>query len=236
VLPLAFVLCCGLFGQVAGGCLVKGKPVTLGGTLSRVDENGYRQWIALRPTRPICALADPADQFDDPVDHVIQIQTFDGDRVDIRSRLNRLIGKNAALSGKLIEWHTGYQRAALLLDVRTVEATDADGMAALSIPDPPKATVREVAAYDITVRAGRSLTKEAREVGTDDRLSPVGDYAPHWVTGGDVVYVDCRDGYERKLISSTDQRGFCPDDDLCGFNAYPANTTVIKFHCAKKMR
>jgi hypothetical protein len=56
------------------------------------------------------------------------------------------------------------------------------------------------------------------------------------MTGGEVVYVDCRDGYERKLINSTDRRGFCFDDDLCGFSAYPARATVIKFHCTKKTK
>jgi hypothetical protein len=78
VLPLGLVLCCRVFGQVTGGCLLKGKPIILHGTLSRVDENGYRQWIALRSAQPICALADPTDRYDKRVDHVIQIQTFDG--------------------------------------------------------------------------------------------------------------------------------------------------------------
>ena len=36
---------------------------------------------------------------------------------------------------------------------------------------------------------------EAREVGTNKRLRPTGAYAPQFATGGDVVYVYCRDGY-----------------------------------------
>jgi hypothetical protein len=149
-----------------------------------------------------------------------------GDRLDVRSRLSRLIGKNAALSGKLVEWHTGYQRAAVVLDVQTVESTDADGMAALSAADPPKAKAREVMAYDITVRAGRSLTKEAREVGPNDLLSPVDDYAPHWVTGGDVVWLNCRDGYEVQSSSLTPHDGgLCAMANECGFGI-PQQTTI----------
>lgn len=232
-LPLAFVAHCRLLAQEGGDCLTKGQPVMIRGRLARTDENGYRQWIALRPTRPICALADPADQYDHPVDHVLQIQAVAADRADLRSRLNRLIGKDAVLSGKLVEWHTGYQLAAVVLEVQAVEAMFADGVAALSAPDPPKAAAREVTAYDITVRAGKSLTKEAREVGTNQLLAPVDTYAPHWVTGGDVVYVNCREGYEIQSSYSTPRGAFLcmREANECSFGM--GTVTKATMRCAR---
>jgi hypothetical protein len=211
-----------------------GRRVSVLGTLARVDENGYRQWIALRPFRPICTLADSDDQFNDAIDDVDEIQTFAADDAkDVHSRLERLIGKNAVVSGNLIQWHTGYQRAVLVLDVQVVQALDATGEAALQTRNPSKPPVREVSAYDVTVRAGESLIKEIIELGTRDVLEPRDEYAPHWVTGGDVVYVHCRDGYRRKLISSTD-RLITDDDDVgFGFNAYPDKSLVLRFRCVR---
>jgi hypothetical protein len=205
------------------------------GALARVDENGYRQWIALRPLRPVCTLADPADEFSDAVDDVTVIQVFAADDAkEVHSRLGRLIGKNAIVSGKLTQWYTGYQRAEVVLDVQAVQPLDASGEAALRAPDPPRAVVREVSAYDVSVRAGESLTKETTELGTRKVLEPVDEYAPHWVTGGDVVYVNCRDGYRRKLISSTDQQITVDDDDVgFGFNAYPDKPLVLRFRCIR---
>ena len=220
--------------QEARHCLPQRKPVTLSGRLVRVDEHGYTEWIALRLLRPICVLADPTDQYNGAVAGVTMLQTFNADNALVRSQLERLAGKPGVLTGELTQWGTGYQRAELVFDVASVEAIDEADHVALSAPDQLKPVVRDVAAYDVTVRAGRSLTMEAREAGSKIPLVPAKDYAPHWMTGGEVVYVDCRDGYERKLISSTDRQGFCFDDDLCGFNAYPPKTTVIRFHCAKK--
>ena len=227
-----------VWGQVTSQCLPQGSPVAIVGTLARVDESGYRRWIALRPLRPICTLGDPADKFIDAVDDVTEIQTFAAhDAKEIHSRLERLIGKNAVVSGNLTQWHTGYQRAELVLDVQAVQAWDATGEAALRTPDPSKAVVREVSAYDVSVRAGKSLAKEARELGTRKVLEPVDEYAPHWVTGGDVVYVNCRDGYRRKLTSSTDQQLISDDDDVgFGFNAYPDKPLLLRFRCIRADR
>jgi hypothetical protein len=222
--------------QEARHCLPQRKPVTLSGRLVRVDEHGYTEWIALRLRQPICALADPTDQFKGAVEGVSVLQTFNADNALVRSQLERLAGRRGALTGELTQWGTGYQRAELAFDVASVQAIDDAGHQALSAPDQPKPVVRDVAAYDVTVRAGRSLTMEARETGSNTPLTPAREYTPHWMTGGEVVYVDCRDGYERKLISSTDRHGFCFDNDLCGFSAYPARTTVVRFHCAKKTK
>jgi hypothetical protein len=222
--------------QEARHCLPQLKPVTLSGRLVRVDEHGYTEWIALRLLRPICALADPTDQFKGAVEGVTVLQTFNADNALVRSQLERLAGRRGVLTGELTQWGTGYQRAELVFDVASVQAIDGAGHLALSAPDQPKPVLRDVAAYDVTVRAGRSLKMEAREAGSKTPLAPAREYTPHWMTGGEVVYVDCRDGYERRLISSTDRLGICFDDDLCGFSAYPAKTTVIKFHCAKKTK
>lgn len=221
-----------VWGQVSSHCLPQGRPVAIVGTLARVDENGYRRWIALRPVRPICTLADPTDKYSDAVDDVTEIQVAaDDDAEEVHSHLERLIGKNAVVSGKLTQWHTGYQRAEVVLDVQAVQALDATGEAAIHTP---KAVVREVSAYDVSVRAGESLTKETKEVATEKVLEPVNEYAPHWVTGGDVVYVNCRDGYRRKLISSTDEQITVDDDNVgFGFNAYRDKPLVLRFRCIR---
>jgi hypothetical protein len=55
------------------------------------------------------------------------------------------------------------------------------------------------------------------------------------MTGGEVVYVNCRDGYFRKLASSTDRQLITIDDGAVGFgfNAYPDKPLVIKFRCIR---
>ena len=212
------------------------ERVTLSGRLVRVNEHGYAEWIALRLPRPICALADPTDKFKEAVEGATMLQTFNAESHPVRSQLEKLVGRRVALTGELTQWGTGYQRALLLFDVAIIEALDDAGHMALTALDQPKPVLRDVAAYDVTLRAGHSLRMRARETGSNAPLAPAREYVPHWMTGGEVVYVDCRDGYERKLISSTNRPGSCPDDDLCGFSAYPAKTTVIKFHCAKKTK
>jgi hypothetical protein len=147
-----------------------------------------------------------------------------------------LVGKKVVVSGKLTQWHTGYQRAEVVLDVQAVQALDASDEAALRVPGPPKAAVREVSAYEVSLRAGELLAKEVREFETGKMLEPVDEYAPHWVTGGDVVYVNCRDGYRRKLISSTDQQITDDDDVGFGFDAYPDKPLVLRFRCIRSDR
>ena len=172
----------------------------------RVDEHGYTEWIALRLPRPICALADPTDKFKGALDGVTVLQTFNADNALVRAQLERLIGRRGVLTGELTQWGTGYQRAELVFEVASVQPTDAAGGALLSAPEPPPPTVRDVPEYEVTVRAGRSLKIEAGESGTGKPLRPASEYAPHWMTGGEVVYVNCRDGYGRKLTSSTDRQ------------------------------
>src|SRR5260370_33147771 len=94
-------------------CLPQGKAVTLRGTLALVDENGYRQWIALRPGRPLCTLADATDKFSAGADQIHEVQAVSSDRENARSRLERLLGRKGAVTGTLTQWHTGSQRAAV---------------------------------------------------------------------------------------------------------------------------
>ena len=95
-------------------CLPQGKAVTLRGTLALVDENGYRQWIALRPGRPFCTLADATDKFSAGADQIHEVQAVSADRENARSRLERLLGRKVAVTGTLTQWHTGSQRAAVV--------------------------------------------------------------------------------------------------------------------------
>src|SRR5215471_16562654 len=67
-----------VWGQTSSHCLPQDRPVAIVGTLARVDENGYRRWIAIRPLRAICTLADPTDEFSDAGDNITEIQTFAG--------------------------------------------------------------------------------------------------------------------------------------------------------------
>jgi len=83
-----------------------------------------------------------------------------------------------------------------MIDLMTLEAVDERRRAALQAPERMKPPIRDVAAYEIMVRAGERLQKEAVEIGTRRQLTPIEAYAPHWVTGGDVVYLNCRDGYD----------------------------------------
>ena len=71
---LACGACFPLAGQMTRPCLPQGKAVTLRGTLALVDENGYRQWIALRPGRPLCTLADATDKFSAGADQIHEVQ------------------------------------------------------------------------------------------------------------------------------------------------------------------
>ena len=57
------------------------------------------------------------------------------------------------------------------------------------------------------------------------------------MTGGEVVYVDCLNGYERNLIGSAEKNpGFSLDGELCWFSAFPPKPVTIKFRCTKQPR
>jgi len=146
--------------------LPQGKVLTLRGKIAVVDENGYRQWIALRPVRPLCTLGDPDDQFSPGFDQLHEVQAVSVDREDARSRLERLVGHEVDVTGTLTQWQTGYQRAPIVFEVDTVQPIDAAGEAALRVPDRPKPVVRDVVAYYVT-GPGRSV---AHQRGTRRRI------------------------------------------------------------------
>jgi hypothetical protein len=177
-------------------------------------------------------LPDPIDKFKTAVSGVTTLQAVSPESEIVESQLQRLVGKRVVLNGNLTQWGTGYQRAELVFEVASVQPTDAAGGALLSAPEPPPPTVHDLPEYEVTVRADRSLKIEARESGTGKPLRPASEYAPHWMTGGEVVYVNCREGYEGKLVSSTDRQLVNFYDDVgFGFNAYPAKPLEIKFRC-----
>ena len=134
----------------------------------RVDEHGYTEWIALRLPRPICALADPTDQFKGAVEGVAVLQTFNADNALVRSQLERLIGRRGVLTGELTQWGTGYQRGELVFDVASVQATDDAGHLALSL----RANIAEtLLVHLITEQGGKEIQHEEYE---DILSGPVG--------------------------------------------------------------
>jgi hypothetical protein len=226
-------------------CIKYGAPINLRGTLLIKDEAGYNQFIALKLDRPICTAVDPKNaanpglQYEKPHSgvQVIQAGIYGSDAASntLRDRLDRLVGQKALVKGSLFYAHTGYHRTVVQLSMEAVDPLDAAGRQALQlkiIESKPK----NVAAYDVTVNAGPQLILEARETASGTPLLPSDLYVSHQMTGGEVLYVDCRDGYERKHIRSN-QKGYksCSDDDLCGISAFPAKPVILKFRCTKKL-
>jgi Domain of unknown function (DUF4431) len=225
------------FGQ---NCIQYGSPATVSGKLSVVDEAGYNQFIALNPQRPICTTPDSRKGLEwergQSGVRVIQAGVYGSDDASeaLRDRLNRLVGHEVTIKGILFPAQTGYHRTDVQLGVEAVDPVDSSGRDALqAAPAPFKA--RDVDAYDVTVNAGKRLVVEARATGSGDPLLPGDRYVTHWMTGGEVLYVNCLDGYDRKLISTTEKDGgICFDGDLCGLSAFPKKPIIIKFRCTKK--
>jgi hypothetical protein len=94
------------------------------------------------------------------------------------------LGKRVALTGVL---NAGVQVFELILDVTSLQPTDAAGRALLAKTDSSPLAVGDVPDYEVTVRAGRSLRVEAREIATGKPPTPAREYALHWMTGGEVV-------------------------------------------------
>ncbi len=229
------------FGE---NCIKYGAPTTLTGTLLLRDEAGYNQFIAFKPVAPICTVADPKDVTDaaDPYYRrqsgvrECQAGVYGSDSVSaaLRDRLNRLIGYRVVIKGDVFPATTGYHRTNVVLRVTAVDAADPSGRQALVAPR-VDIKAKDLDAYDVTISAGRRLVIEAHESGSTTPLLPTDRYVTHWMTGGEVVYLDCRVGYERKVISSTVRDGgICFDgDDLCGLSAFPKKPVIIKLRCTK---
>jgi hypothetical protein len=222
------------FGQ---NCIQYGAPTSLTGRLFVRDESGYNQFIALKLQQPICTSPDRRKglEWERGETAVREIQTgvYGSDEASntLRDRLERLVGYQVTVKGILFPAQTGYHRTNVQFGV---EAVDPAGRQSLHAPA-AKFQPKDVVAYDITINAASRLTIEAQDAASKAALIPGEKYAPHWMTGGEVVYVNCRDGYERKLVSTTEKNGgICSDDDLCGFSAFPQKPIVIKFRCIKK--
>ncbi len=223
-------------------CYTFGKQTTLRGTLALKDEAGYNQFLVLTPERPFCAAADPQD-VPDPKDayyrrrngiREVQADVYGGPEANaLRDRLERLIGHQMAITGDLFPAFTGYHRTEVQLRVQSVSAVDTAGEEALREPKTPF-VAKDVEAYDVSVRAGPRLVVEARETGTEEILRPAEQYAPHWMTSLEVVYIDCREGYKRHLIHTTAAEGLCVDGDLCGLSAFPKVEVTMEFRCTRR--
>jgi Domain of unknown function (DUF4431) len=231
----------GAFGQ---NCMTYGTPSTLAGTLFLNDEAGYNQFTALRLTRPICTAPDPRDVADPGLQYerahsgvrVVQAGVYGSDAASqtLRDRLDRLVGHRVMIKGVLFQAHTGYHRTDVQLSVEAVDAVDAAGRQALRVAK-PEFKAKDVAAYDVTINAGPRLLIEAHEIESAMPLLPSDQYISHTMTGGGVLYIDCRDGYDRKLISSTETDGVgCFDGDLCGLSAFPTKPVIFRFRCTRK--
>jgi hypothetical protein len=239
----AFLMAC-MGSAFAQNCVKYGAPTTLSGTLSLKDQAGYIQFIVLKLVLPICTFTDPKDATDPSDEYyrgqsgVTEIQAgvygVDGDPYALGDRLERLVGYRVVVKGDLFPATTGYHRTNVQLRVQAVEPVDGVGQQALLAPA-MSFTPKDVAAYDVTINAGERLSIEAHESGSAIPLVPVDQYVPHSVTGGDVLYLDCREGYKRSLISNSEKGGgICFDELTCGLAAFPENLVVIKFRCTKK--
>src|SRR5215469_4297038 len=210
---------------IGQNCIPYGARTTINGSLFIVDESGYKQYIAVRLQRPICTV--PGSPKDAEWAHsesglrVIQAGVYGSDEASEkqRDRLDRLVGHEVVLKGYLSPRVTGYDRTAVHMYVEAVGPVDSSGRNAVQTPVPPFKP-KAVEVYDVTVSAGTRLVVEARQTKSGTLLTPGEKYSRHWMTGGEVLYVDCMKGYDRALISTTEKDGgTCPDRDLCGLTA-----------------
>jgi hypothetical protein len=237
---LFLFVACG-FGQ---SCIKYNKPVAFIGTLLPKDEAGYRQYIVLKLAQPICVVGEPRDTAypGDKDDHLqtgvteMQAVAYGADPASdvLGDRLERLISQRVIVRGDLFPAGTGYHRTAVLVSVNAVDALDLAGREALLAPKvafKPK----DVDSYDVTVITAKRLAILVHEAGSKAPLTPSDRYAPHWMTGGDVLYIDCLDGYEHSLVSRTRKdRVICDNEDACGIAIYPNETVTLKLRCTKR--
>jgi hypothetical protein len=114
------------------------------------------------------------------------------------------------------------------MDVQKIDPLDAGGEAAL-LAQKPEVKIRDVPSYEVTVNAGARLVIEVRESKSKALLVPPDEYAPHWMTGGEVVYIECRKGYEVGPEGNT-----CATAGVgCAVNAFPNQPTLVRFRCTK---
>src|SRR5579883_2635675 len=221
-------------------CIPYGTSTTLAGRLFLKDESGYNQFTAMKLQEPICTSPDrrkglEAERGETGVQE-IQAGVYGSDKGSstLRDRLERLVGHQVEVKGILFPAQTGYHRTSVQVSVESVDPVDSAGQHALRTPM-ANVQPRKVAAYEVTINAGSRLMIEAQDAASMAPLIPSEKYAPHWMTGGEVVYVNCLDGYQRKLVSTTEKNGgICFDGDLCGFPAFPQTPIIIKFRCIKK--
>jgi hypothetical protein len=217
-------------------CLPYETPSTLTGWLVRVDEGGYNQFVALRLERPLCVTPEPEQIAGEspslPEQEVTLIQLWAPPRgisrndPAVEDRVSRLAGYRVTVDGKLWHAHTRNHRTRVLMDVQRIDPMDAHGQAALKAP---RAVVRtkDVPDYEVLVKAGASLTMEARESKSSALLTPVEAYAPHSMLG-EGVYINCRPGYR-----PSPRDGRSCDAQGCGVKLFPETPLTFRIRCTK---
>ena len=208
----------------ADDCLGYGQAVTIPGRLGTQDDGGYRRWIALSPSRPICIMDDPT-----PVAE-LHISALGKD--DVSDRLGRLLGHAVVVRGTLYPGITGYYGTRVSLGVADVEPIDDAGRAALARPQ-PNMPIKEVGAYDIEIIVGERLFKQARQTATGRLLKPTEAYAPHKMIGEDLMYPRCRGGYRLGTSNLYPPRADQCALDVCGVEVDRTRTVTIRMECLR---
>ena len=216
-------------------CFEYETPMTATGTIVRIDEAGYNKFLAPKLPRPLCVNAHSEDGRDYPAASdvsLIQIYSPGGPEV-VQDRLEKLAGYCVTIQGTLTQIFTGYQKTSVVAIVQSVEPLDSTGEAALRRV-PPVVKVKDVSAYEVSVSAGRKFAMKARDSITKEALTPVNEYASHFLTGGEVVWVNCRHGYELMLLSVEPKDAtICVPAAGCTINAFQKIPTVLQFRCSK---
>jgi hypothetical protein len=225
---LIAILALPVFG---GGCLSYDRPVTLKGKLLPEDEGGYRQYFVLFLDKPICTLHG-AQEFEWAESDVEELQVFTGDDDSVLDRVARLSGTRVIITARLRPKVTGYHRTAVTMDVTKVEPLDTAARRALLNPR-PGVVIKDAASYIAVIRTGPTLQIEVRDA-TNKPLKPSEEYVSRWMTGGEVLYVDCVDPYKRESADfSPKEAGSC-DDILCGFSNPFEGVTKLTLRCVKR--
>jgi hypothetical protein len=219
-------------------CYSYDTSVSLSGTLVRIDEGGYFDYVVLQPDHPLCTIANPKDSFSAALSDLTQLQLFspeDEKNDAISKRIDRLVGARVTLKGKIYQAVSGYYRTDAAIFVDAINAQDAKGEALLKQPSPAPAPIKDVAVYDVRVHAGKRLIIDAWDRVTHETLKPVKDYVPTWVTGGWVAYLHCKKGYAMEASNRMQSnRVLCETDGIgCGVDVFQSPPVNFRFRCRK---
>ena len=196
-------------------------PVSLRGTL--VSHQNLNNWWAVKLARSICTVNDPSDPSMVAYNSVGELQLILGGQADL-DRCRNLLGREVAVSGKLIPQVTAHHQTRVLIIVDQIEpispvkvtevpipvATRAAGISAL--PDAPS----YIASATVVPSPTRRVIKQAWD-NDPSRFFPESDrFIEHFFNGpSDIMWVKCLDGYtitESKSSSGTSVFQMDPGD------------------------